>query len=65
MDSVIHYAVPVAALATFGVLLVGLYGLFRGGSFNATYSNRLMRWRVLLQFITIVLAMGALYLAKG
>ena len=52
-------------MATFAVLCVGLYGLFRGGSFNATYSNKLMRMRVLLQFVTVVLAMTALYFAKG
>ena len=65
MDGLLTYAVPLAALATFCVLCVGLFGLFRGGAFNRTYSNKLMRLRVLLQFVTVVLAMTALYFAKG
>ncbi len=65
METLLSLAVPIAALATFAVLCVGLYGLFRGGRFNATYSNKLMRMRVLLQFVTVVLAMTALYFAKG
>ena len=65
MDGLLTYAVPLAALATFSVLCVGLYGLFRGGAFNRSYSNKLMRLRVLLQFVTVVLAMTALYFAKG
>ena len=59
------YLVPLAALATFGILCVGLFGLFKGGDFNRTYSNKLMRMRVLMQFVTVVLAMTALYFAKG
>ena len=37
------------------VLCVGIFALFRGGRFNRSYSNLLMRWRILLQFIVICL----------
>jgi hypothetical protein len=40
-------------LATAGVLVVGLIGFFKGGAFNAKYSNLLMRWRVGLQFAAL------------
>ena len=40
--------------ATLGVLLAGMLGLVRGGS-DPARSNRLMRWRVMLQAGTIVL----------
>jgi hypothetical protein len=49
------YAVPLAIVAVTIVLLLGLVNMMRGGSPNL--SQRLMRWRVLLQFIAIVIIM--------
>jgi hypothetical protein len=37
------------------VLLLGLINMMRGGS--PSYSQKLMRWRVLLQFVAIVIIM--------
>ncbi len=51
----------VAVGAVFVVLCLGLYSLYRGGDYARTHSNRLMRLRVLLQFIAIVVLMGVLY----
>ncbi len=53
--------VPFALGAVVIVLLIGLFSLFKGGDFGRSYSNKLMRWRVLLQFIAIVVMMTALY----
>src|SRR6185437_652763 len=46
---------PIAVGAVAFVLLLGLINMMRGGSPNL--SQKLMQWRVLLQFIAIVLAM--------
>lgn len=43
------------------VLLLGLWDMVSGRSPNT--SQRVMRWRVVLQFIAICLVMGALYLS--
>ncbi|TGE01830.1 twin transmembrane helix small protein [Methylobacterium nonmethylotrophicum] len=51
--------VLIACLAVAAVLLVGLGNMLRGGSANL--SQRLMRLRVLLQFIAIVVIMGVLW----
>jgi NADH:ubiquinone oxidoreductase subunit 6 (subunit J) len=53
--------VAVGAVAV--VLLVGLTNMMRGGSANT--SQRLMRLRVLLQFIAIVIIMGVLWWRAG
>jgi hypothetical protein len=53
----------IAMLATAGVLLVGLVGFFRGGSFNEKYGNRLMRARVGLQLLAVLL-LGLLFLTQ-
>jgi hypothetical protein len=50
-----YYAVPVAIGAVAVVLLLGLANMLRGGSPNM--SQKLMRWRVVLQFVAIVVIM--------
>ena len=37
------------------VLLVGVGGFARGGAFNAKYANKIMRLRLLAQFVAVVL----------
>lgn len=54
-----NFLVPVAIAAVAVVLLLGLLNMMRGGSPNT--SQRLMRLRVLLQFVAIVIAMAALW----
>jgi hypothetical protein len=54
-----HFAVPIAIGAVAVVLLLGLYNMMRGGSANT--SQRLMRLRVLLQFIAIIVIMATLW----
>ncbi len=44
-----------AMLATLGVLFVGLFAMARGGEFNRKHGNRLMRWRVVMQGVTLLL----------
>ena len=43
------------------VLAVGIYALFRGGDFGRSYSNRLMRLRVVAQAIAVAVLMGAVW----
>ncbi|MDP2620460.1 MAG: twin transmembrane helix small protein [Hyphomicrobiales bacterium] len=54
--------VPFAVAAVAVVLLLGLWNMLRGGSGNL--SQKLMRWRVVLQFLAIILIMAALYLVS-
>jgi hypothetical protein len=44
------------------ILMGGLYTLWKGGDTARTWSNRLMRIRVLAQFIAILIIMAVLYL---
>jgi heme/copper-type cytochrome/quinol oxidase subunit 4 len=55
-----HLLVMVALAAVAIVLLLGLWNMMRGGSANR--SQTLMRWRVILQFIAIVLIMATLWM---
>jgi hypothetical protein len=59
---VLEILLIVLVLATVGVLLLGLVSFFRGGAFNAKYSNVLRRWRVGLQFAALAV-LAVLFLA--
>lgn len=63
MESFFYNLVPVAIIAVFVVLVLGLINLIRGG--NSNRSQMLMRWRVILQFIAIVIIVVTIYLARG
>jgi membrane protein implicated in regulation of membrane protease activity len=57
---VVFIAIVVVAL----ILMAGLYTLWVGGDTAKSWSNRLMRWRVLAQFIAIIIIMTVLYLSQ-
>ncbi|MDI1347535.1 MAG: twin transmembrane helix small protein [Pseudolabrys sp.] len=57
------YLVPIAIVAVAIVLLLGLVNMMRGGSPNT--SQKLMRLRVLLQFVAIVVIMAAIWVMRG
>lgn len=63
MGSFLHTLVPVFIGATFAVLCAGIFAMFRGGEFNRSWSNKLMRLRVAMQFAAVLIIMGALYFA--
>jgi hypothetical protein len=60
MSGFFYNLVPFAIGAVGVVLLLGLANMIRGGSPNT--SQKLMRLRVLLQFIAIIIVMTTLWL---
>ena len=62
-EFLIYILVPVAVLAVATVLVLGLTNLARGGS--PQRSQKLMRLRVLLQFVAIVVVMLTIWITKG
>jgi hypothetical protein len=58
--TLLSFAILIALAAAGTVLLVGLWNRISGRSLNTSQS--VMRWRVVLQFIVLCLAMAALYL---
>jgi Hypoxia induced protein conserved region len=54
MKTVLTILVGICMLATLGVMLAGMLGLARSDG-NAERSNTLMRWRVVLQGVTLAL----------
>jgi len=56
-------AVAIGCVAV--VLSLGLYTLWKGGATAASWSNRLMRIRVLAQAIAVVIIMAVLYFSQN
>lgn len=61
MDRIFDILIPVALGAVLITLFVGLFALYRGGDFGRTYSNKLMRLRVVLQFVAIIVLVAAFW----
>ena len=61
MDRMFDILIYVALAAVAITLAAGIYSLYRGGDFGRSYSNKLMRLRVLLQFIAILILVAAFY----
>ena len=62
MATFFYNLVPFAVAAVAVVLVLGLFNMLRGGS--ADLSQKLMRWRVILQFVAIVIIMLTVYLTS-
>ena len=55
----------IVLLLTVGIVLIlGIGTLFKGGETSKKYSNKLMQWRVLLQFIPIIVLVAFAYFFK-
>jgi hypothetical protein len=59
MADILQKLASVAVGAVALVLVLGLINMMRGGSSNR--SQMLMRWRVILQFVAIIVIMATLY----
>jgi hypothetical protein len=62
-DFMSHILVPLAIGAVAIVLLLGLVNMMRGGSPHL--SQRLMRLRVLMQFIALIVIMLTIWVMRG
>ena len=47
------------------VLILGIGTLFKGGNTSKKYSNKLMQYRVLLQFVAIIVLVTFAYFFKN
>ncbi|MGG5822507.1 twin transmembrane helix small protein [Falsiroseomonas sp. HW251] len=65
MLTVLKVLVIMSLVATVGVMFAGMLGLAKSEPGAGERSNRLMRWRVGLQFTTVMLFMLLLALSRG
>lgn len=47
--------IAVVMLGVVAILLFGIGSFAKGGEFNKKYANRAMRWRIIAQFVAVML----------
>ncbi|MEN8742974.1 MAG: twin transmembrane helix small protein [Phaeobacter gallaeciensis] len=62
MGDPLYILAILAMAAVVVVLVIGLGGFGKGGAFNHKYGNKMMRLRLLFQFIAVVLVAAYVYL---
>lgn len=62
MQTLLYHATTIAVIAVFIVLLLGLRSMLQGTSPNL--SQKLMRWRVGLQFCAVLIIVAYALLAR-
>ena len=62
MPTALFHITTIAVLAVLAVLVAGLWNMMRNGSANM--SQKLMRWRVGLQFAAVVIIMLTVYFTR-
>jgi hypothetical protein len=53
--------IPIVLGAVLITLGFGIFALFKGGDFGRSYSNKLMRLRVALQFLAVLVLCAAFW----
>lgn len=61
MDNIALLLSPIAVILVFIVLCFGLWNMLKGD--NPNLSQKLMRWRVILQFAAVCILMISVYYA--
>lgn len=63
-QSPLFWVVAVACFAVVGVLLIGIGGFAKGGEFNRKNANKLMRLRLILQFVAVMLILVFVWVSR-
>ncbi len=65
MTTFLTVLVGLSLLGTIGVMFAGMLGLARSETAGGARSNRLMRWRVVMQGVTLVLFLILIAVSRG
>lgn len=55
----------IAALGVLAILMVGIGGFAKGGDFNKKHANRIMRYRIIAQFVAVLLIVAFAWLQSN
>ncbi len=63
-DDPLFILVIVACATVAGILLFGIGTFGKGGEFNRKHANKIMRWRIIAQFIAILLILAFVFFRR-
>lgn len=61
-DDPLFLLAAAASLVVLVILMVGIAGFAKGGDFNRKHANRIMRYRIIAQFVAVVLIVGFVFI---
>ncbi len=64
-DDPLFYVVAAACLGVLVILMTGIGGFAKGGDFNRKHANKIMRLRIVAQFVAVVMILLFVWLRKG
>lgn len=64
-DDPLFLVIATIMLIVVAILLFGIGSFARGGEFNKKYANKAMRWRIIVQFVAVVLIVIFVLLRRG
>lgn len=64
-DDPLFLVIVFGCLAVLVILLIGVGGFAKGGEFNKKYGNKMMRYRVIAQFVVVLLLVGFVWLRSN
>lgn len=65
LDDPLFILAGIACLVVLGILLTGIGGFAKGGEFNRKNANRIMRWRIIAQFVAVCLILFFVWMRSG
>ena len=64
-DDPLFLVMATAMLVVVVILLFGIGSFAKGGEFNKKYANKEMRWRIIAQFVAVVLIVLFVLIRRG
>ena len=65
-DDPLFFVIAAFMAGVAGILMFGIGSFGKGGEFSRKYSNKMMRWRIIAQFIAVMLILLFVWLrGKG
>ena len=65
LNDPLFIVVAIACLIVLGILVLGIGSFGKGGEFNRRNANRIMRWRIGLQFVAVLLILLFVAVQRG
>ncbi|MFY0623779.1 MAG: twin transmembrane helix small protein [Pelagimonas sp.] len=61
----LFWVAAIAILAVLAILMFGIGTFAKGGEFNRKHANKIMRWRILAQFVAVLIILLFVWLNSG
>ena len=65
LEDPLFIVIAIAMLVVVAILLFGIGSFAKGGEFNKKYANKAMRWRIIAQFVAVLLILLFVFIRRS